>query len=103
MTTTFKISSSGSEANGTSLCGYVSTTYAKLVDLLGQPLEGSSDEKTTAEWVLVFEDGTVATIYDWKLSSTPEYSYDWHVGGKGVGVLKKVEEALNLKTRPWEF
>jgi hypothetical protein len=33
------------------------------------------------EWIIRFSDGTVATIYDWKLSETPMGVYDWHIGG----------------------
>jgi hypothetical protein len=32
---------------------------------------------------LQFEDGTVATIYDWKMNSTPMREYSWHIGGYG--------------------
>lgn len=59
----------------------------------GPPLEGSDDGKTTAEWDLEFEDGTVATIYDWKTGSTPEKLYNWHIGGHNQDVLKHIEKA----------
>ena len=68
------------DGTGTSLQGYVTTTYAFLVEKLGKPLEG--DDKVTAEWILKFEDGTVATIYDYKEYRTPKGVYDWHIGGQ---------------------
>jgi predicted dehydrogenase len=80
--------------NGTSLQGYVRTTYAQLVELFG-PGIGAGD-KTTAEWILEFDDGTVATIYDWKELETPTDVYNWHVGGKrGAMVVAMVQDALD--------
>lgn len=78
--------------NGTHLQGYVVATYADLVKVFGEP-EGGGD-KTTVEWALQFEDGTVATIYDWKEYSTPTYAYDWHVGGMSKRAVALVERAF---------
>jgi hypothetical protein len=78
-----------SMVNGTSLQGYIATTYDKLVETFGEP-NGSSGDKTNSEWILKFPDGTIATIYDWKLSQTPKDLYDWHIGGhskKAVGAV----------------
>ena len=80
-------------AGGTSLQGYVSTTYANLVDLFGESLGGG--DKTTAEWVLKFDDGTIATIYDWKEYSTPLGQYEWHVGGLSRKAVALVQAALD--------
>jgi hypothetical protein len=80
-------------ANGTSLQGYVNTTYANLVSLFGEGIGGG--DKTTAEWVLKFDDGTIATIYDWKESCTPMGNYQWHVGGSSRKVVSMVQEALD--------
>jgi len=80
------------EANGTHLQGYVRATYDQLVARFGEP-EGGGD-KTTVEWVLVFEDGTVATIYDWKEYETPTYMYDWHIGGMSKTAVTRVTQAF---------
>lgn len=80
--------------NGTSLQGYVRTTLAELESKLGQAEEGF--DKSTAEWSILFEDGTVATIYDWKMPSTPLGLYNWHIGGHDPSVVDKVGEALGL-------
>jgi hypothetical protein len=80
--------------NGTSLQGYVRTTLADLETKLGQAQDGC--DKTTAEWYLQFEDGSVATIYDWKTDSTPLGLYDWHIGGHDPSVVDKVGEALKM-------
>ena len=87
-------------ANGTSLQGYMTTTFDKLVELLGEPLKGSDDGKTTAEWIIDLE-GEVATIYDWKNESTPKDLYEWHVGGRSLEVIERLSMALGLPTRTY--
>lgn len=96
----FKRVKSGS---GTSLQGYMmaGTKYEDLVATFGEPDEGA-DSKTMAEWVLLFEDKTLATIYDYKSSATrPEDVTRWHVGGfttRAVDqVFKEVAEALKAR------
>jgi len=84
------------KVNGTCLQGYMKTTYQDLCNRLGPALEGSADGKTTAEWVLEFGDGTVATIYDWKTGKTPQEPYAWHIGGRSERAVELVGEALNL-------
>jgi len=80
------------EANGTSLQGYMPATYDQLIARFGQP-EGGGD-KTTVEWALKFEDGTVATIYDWKEYDTPTGLYHWHIGGKNNLAVARVTQAF---------
>ena len=91
--------------NGTSLKGFVKTTYADLVEKFGEPTYTSGD-KTTAEWNLEFKvalptcaGGTrlhriTATIYDWKKCSTPMGEYEWHVGGYNMDALYVIEKSL---------
>jgi hypothetical protein len=76
------------DANGTSLQGYVQAYYHQLVEVFGEP-EGGGD-KTTVEWCLQFEDGTVATIYDWKEYETPMGLYHWHIGGRNNLAVDRV-------------
>ena len=84
--------------NGTHLQGYVFATYDEIKAILGEPNDGPDadiDGKVTCEWIIEFEDGTVATIYDWKTySGTPRAGYEWHVGGKSTRVVRIVEEML---------
>ena len=92
-----KINDFNSNFNGTSLIGYVKTSYDKIVEKLGEPQ--TDFDKSTAHWTL--EDkrtGTVATLYDWKNHSTPTDSYDWHIGGKDMKALQLIEEALGEVT-----
>lgn len=70
-----------SKIHGTSYKGVVNTTYGHLVSVLGEPHLRDGD-KTQAEWMLEFEDGTIATIHDWKEYDTPvEEVTEWHIGG----------------------
>ena len=93
MTITFENSSNVS-INGTCLQGYIETTYDELVNVFGQPTELEGD-KVTVEWILQFSDGTVATIYDWKLSKTPTGYYPWHIGGKSQRAVELVTQTFN--------
>ena len=97
---TYKTTTDKLKANGTSLQGYLTTTFDRLVELLGEPLEGSDDGKTTAEWIIEFE-GEPATIYDWKLESTLKDLYEWHVGGRSLEVIERLSKALGLPTRTY--
>lgn len=88
---------------GTSLRGFVTTTYDTLVKAFGEPtfLGESADGKVTAEWSLEVtdEDGDthVATIYDWKQyeDGTPYGLYEWHIGGKDSIVVDAIQDAVN--------
>ena len=83
------------EANGTSLQGYITATYDQLVARFGQP-DGGGD-KTTVEWVLAFADGTIATIYDWKEYETPMGLYRWHIGGVNKTAVTRVTQSLKQR------
>jgi hypothetical protein len=79
---------------GTGLVGNITTTYAELVEKFGEPNRGG--DKTTVEWALEFEDGTVATIYDWKYQETPMHRVKWNIGGKSVEAVHRVYEVMGL-------
>jgi predicted dehydrogenase len=96
----YKVNQKNSIADGTSLKGYIETTYNNLVNLFGIPKEGSSDGKTTCEWIIEFQDGTVATIHDWKTKTTPKDIYKWSIGGHTYRALDLVQEVINIKPQP---
>jgi hypothetical protein len=79
--------------NGTCLQGYIETTYDELVNVFGKPTELKGD-KTNVEWVIRFSDGTVASIYDWKLSETPMGVYRWHIGGRSQRAVTCVNDCM---------
>lgn len=93
-----KINSNTTEVHGTHLQGYVTTTRDHIESVLGEPLEYGEGSKVTTEWVIEFEDGTVATIYDWKRyeDGAPDFDevYEWHIGGKTWDAALRVSEAL---------
>ena len=88
----------GAEANGTHFQGEVNTTRQILLDTFGEPLFSDlyAEDKTTTEWVIIFPDDQVATIYDWKLNRQPDLNerYDWHIGGKNELAVKRVQLIL---------
>ncbi len=59
-----------SNISGTHLQGNVGATYQELVEIFGEPTRfewsNESDNKVDAQWSIKFEDGTVATIYNYK-------------------------------------
>ena len=72
----------GSETNGFSYQGEYLTTYDDIVNTFGEPTQQGDGVKTTVEWIIKFENGSVATIYDWKYGHTPKDFTEWNIGGK---------------------
>lgn len=80
---------------GTSLVGYARATFQRLVRCFGAPHTVDGD-KTTVAWYIKFEDGTVATVYDWAQHEAQprRRMYNWHVGGFDEGAVQRVVTAL---------
>ena len=91
------------EADGTSLRGDVTATYKELTSLFGKPTKGDG-RKVDAEWYVKFDDGTLATIYNWKNGKNycgpdglaVEDIPVWHVGGASRASVDRVQVALDL-------
>lgn len=94
-----QINNQSINTNGTSLQGYINCSYDDLVEALGYPLEEYFDDyKSDAEWWIGFDDGTVATIYNYK--NGKNYLGDqglnlcdmtqWHIGGRSPEVVERV-------------
>ena len=79
---------------GTGLVGEIEATFEDLQEVFGPPEGGGDDGKTRAEWHIRFDDGTIASIYDWKESTPLEALTTWHVGGKNHAALAKVLQAM---------
>lgn len=99
------INSKKNDNSGTGNVGCITITYQKLVDTFGKETFGfSGDNKCSAEWVLLFEDGTIATIYDYKTNKRyygvngvhKTENTDWHIGGKTEKALELVKAELSL-------
>ena len=83
--------------NMTSYKGSLTTTYGQLIQVFGKPDKGPDDlnlDKITCEWALEFEDGVVATLYDWKTNRTPMAQYEWHIGGRSSEAVDRILEAF---------
>ncbi len=84
---------------GTSLQGYVTSTLAELTVAFGEPEFYGEGDKVTVEWTIMFDNGDVASIYDWKRYDlgTPEPTevYEYHVGGNSPAAVALVKTALN--------
>jgi hypothetical protein len=92
------------DVNPTGAClqGHVVANYARLVEVFGSPTEGPNaniDDKVTCEWCFQFEDGTLATIYDWKEWNTPMGEHRWHIGGESFAAVERIYEELELEIR----
>ena len=74
---------------GTSLKGYLNFSPAAVTKVFGEPTTTTvRDGKTVLEWLVRFEDETLAALY---------YYHDdpaLHVGGASIAALAKVREAL---------
>jgi len=86
---------------GTSLQGYISTSFDNLVKAFGKPIYDCDDsyDKVQVEWALQFEDedgdSVVATIYNWKdyddgSACKQALEYDWHIGGNSYDAVQAV-------------
>jgi len=76
----------------TSLQGYIDIPYARIASKLGYPAYVNQDKKL-AEWIIKGEDGTIATIYDWKnYGGKKEKIFLWHIGGKDQKAVKLIGE-----------
>lgn len=102
-----KVNDLTTNTNGTHLQGYINATYDELTEALGYPLEsGFDDMKCDAEWTIEFDDGLVATIYNWKngknyLGADGLNLCDikqWNIGGNSLRVVQKVLDIINAKT-----
>jgi hypothetical protein len=86
------------DGNMTSYKGEVRITYAELTEIFGAPDHGPNDlgDKVTCNWELQFEDGTIATIYDWKMNDTPMGEYMWHIGGHSMTAVDRVIDCVDM-------
>ena len=90
-------------ADGTCLQGYIDTTYATLVKTFGEPHNDGDGYKVDAEWCLKFEDGTVATIYNYKdgknyngkAGKATKNITEWHIGGHSKKAVECVTETVH--------
>jgi hypothetical protein len=79
-------------------------TYEELEEIFGKPFHGPGKDdtapsdlsltKTTCQWRIKFEDGTVALIYDNRQQYTPRGMYNWWIGGMTGSSVQRVLEVI---------
>ncbi len=91
----------------TSLVGYLTLERSKLVELFGEPMDGSGDGKTVCEWELEVTDekgdAGVITIYDWKnydQSAMADDYKDWNIGGASNRSARVLNELISEMINP---
>ena len=98
---------------GSHLIGVVVASYNMLKTAFGDAC-GGDGYKTQVEWAIQFEDGTIATIYDWKEGDCyngegkgTHFSKveEWHIGGfndkaelRVLEVLTGIQDMVNTGT-----
>ena len=95
------------DVSGTHLQGHINVEYSVLKKIFGKPTLGD-EYKTDAEWEILFEDGTVATIYNWKngknylgRNGTAKTKIThWNVGGNSKEVVERIQEVLKSNLVP---
>jgi major membrane immunogen (membrane-anchored lipoprotein) len=86
---------------GTSLQGEFECDYNTIKKVFGKPNLGDG-YKIDAEWDIEFEDGLVATVYNWKNGKSylgsdgaPKTKINyWHIGGKSNEAYYRVVEII---------
>ena len=89
---------------GTNLQGELTLKYSDIKKVLGEP-HGSDSYKSDAEWEIEFEDGVVATIYNYKdgknyngKSGIPKTKItNWHIGGQNMQAVINVVKVMGEK------
>jgi hypothetical protein len=104
--TTHANTSNAKAINGTHLQGHINCSYDRITEAFGYQLsEGFDDYKSDAEWHIFFNDGTVATIYNYKngrnylgdAGKYPEEITYWNIGGHDQKAVEKVMRVLGLR------
>jgi hypothetical protein len=88
-------------SDGTGLQGSITCQYDRLVKVFGEPYQ-HPDGSVDCEWDIVFVDGMIGTIYNWKnginykgLLGTPvEQIKNWNVGGHYAPVVPRIRELI---------
>lgn len=87
------------EKKNLAYAGQLMLSYEQLIERFGEPkLSGYDGAKTKAQWVIAFDDGMLATIYDWKeYSKETDEITDWHIGskmGQGNTIMDRVQDLM---------
>lgn len=84
------------EIHNTSLKCKVKATYARLLELFGEPVQVKSDH-SRVEWRVEFSDGEILCVYDWNESVPLEEVTVWHVAGHNFMAASRIYDILEGK------
>jgi hypothetical protein len=91
------------QINGTGLLAQLRhLSYDRIIDVLGEPTTHFDNYKCDAEWILQFEDGVVATLYNYKNGQNycgPKAPHvteitTWNIGGYDREAANRVHQML---------
>ncbi len=71
-------------------------SFDDLVTCFGIPMIGNCSA-VRVEWKILFEDGVVATIYDWKQVVPVNSNRRWNVGGHDKRAVERVIDTIAEK------
>lgn len=94
------------DITGTFKQGVIGMSYAMLNQAFGPPNTTPNDDCVDAEWHIQFEDGLVATIYNWKngprwlgrTGPNVDQITRWVIGGKNYEAVERVLSILQSKS-----
>jgi len=85
---------------GSSLQGHFdqAMTYQEVASVIGEATNNENiDNKVNWEWVLKFDDGVIATIYNYKDNYRgKDAKRVWHIGGEDRVVVERVNELFKV-------
>ena len=89
--------------SGTSFMGDLFASYDDIVKQLGPPMQSFDGYKTDAEWYIEFDNGIVATVYNWKNGKNycgnagipVEFIKEWHIGGNDLRASVLIVDLIN--------
>ncbi len=95
---------------GTSLQGYLDTTYDWLVKIFGEPKGEGDGYKVDAQWCLNI-DGKITIIYNYKNGKNylgeegtdTKKNRDWYIGGRDSRVVDAVRAAMTANDAPYSI
>ena len=92
------------DINGTHGQGTIHAKYNEIVRTFGEPTDMFDDYKSDAAWNIRFDNGIVATIYNWKngknylgRGGTPTKDITlWSIGGNSSSAVQLVKQAIQM-------
>jgi hypothetical protein len=91
----------------TSLKGSIKTSYNNILNKLGPSQKDFDNSKVDAEWTIEWEDGEIATLYNWKNGRNYCGNYgdriediiNWNIGGFNHDIVSRLYNILNTNSR----